>query len=255
MRIAIFSDLHGNPFACQAILNAIEMEGPFDQVVVAGDLCLGGSDPAGCIERLIAAGVTGVYGNTDRYILDPDRLPLDDLHLKMWDRVLPVAQWSLAKLSPQQLDWLRRLPFELRFSPTPKASNDLLVVHANPKDVDLMIYPSPADQIALWGDVRQPDDDPALLAALKGVQAAVIAYGHFHYPYRRQVAGLTLVDVAACSLPGIDHDPRARYSIFSWTGDQWDFERRYVPYDHNQEITALQNSDIPYKEDFLTYFR
>jgi hypothetical protein len=75
MRLAIFSDVHGNPFACEAVLGAIAREGTFDTILAAGDLCLGGSDPAGCIERLAAAGVQAVCGNTEQYLRFPDQLP------------------------------------------------------------------------------------------------------------------------------------------------------------------------------------
>ena len=41
MRIAIFADIHGNPFATRAVLDAIADNGVFDAVVMAGDMCSG----------------------------------------------------------------------------------------------------------------------------------------------------------------------------------------------------------------------
>jgi hypothetical protein len=152
------------------------------------------------------------------------------------------------------MDWLERLPFARSFSTTGRPEDDLLIVHANPKDIELMIYPDPAGQIALWGEVRQPDDDPALLAALDGAPERTIAFGHFHLTHFRMVAGIKLVDVAPASMPAIDHDPRARYTVFTWERDQWRIERRWVEYDWRQETAALEASAIPYKEDFIQSF-
>ena len=39
MRLAIFSDVHGNLAALEAVLADIERRGPFDAFGVAGDLC------------------------------------------------------------------------------------------------------------------------------------------------------------------------------------------------------------------------
>ena len=171
MRLAIFSDVHGNPFACQAVLRAIAREGAFDAILAAGDLCLGGSDPAGCVEQLIEAGVQAVYGNTEQYLRFPDQIPPDELHRSMWNIVQPAAYWTLARLSSEQLSWIGGLPFERRFSPTSQPEDDLLVVHANPKDVEMMIYPSETEQLHIWGEVRQPDEAVELQQSLSGVAA------------------------------------------------------------------------------------
>jgi predicted phosphodiesterase len=182
LKIAVFSDIHGNPYACRAVLQAITHEGPWDAILAAGDLCLGGSDPAGCIDLLWEAGVIGVYGNTEAYIKSPEQAPPDELHRKRWYLIQPAAYWVRAQLSTAQMAWLEALPFELRFSPSGRINDDLLVVHANPKDVELMIYPQEAEQIRLWGEVRQPDDDPALVRAMEGVTASVVVFGHYHRP-------------------------------------------------------------------------
>lgn len=53
MKIAAFSDIHGNLFALETVLAAIITHGPFDHVAAAGDLCLGGSSPRRCVELLV----------------------------------------------------------------------------------------------------------------------------------------------------------------------------------------------------------
>jgi predicted phosphodiesterase len=253
MRIAVFSDIHGNPYACAAVLQAIDDDGPFDHVVAAGDLCVGGSDPARCVNLLRAANVSAVYGNHDEFIYAPDKVPGDELHRGLWKDLKPVALWALDRLNPEQVEWLRQLPFELRFSPTGDPTDDLLVVHANPKNVEDMIYPTPTEQEKLWGEIRQPDEDPGLATLLEEVTAAVVAYGHFHYTSQRKWRNLTLVNISPCSLPSVDHDPRARYTVFTWNAElnQWAISHRWVQFDYKQIIPSLLASGIP---DFAVQF-
>ena len=254
MRIIVFSDIHGNPHACEAVLRAIKKEGACDAVLAAGDLCLGGSDPAACVDMLAGDGIAGVYGNTEEYLYDPETTPPDELHRALWERVKPVAYWVRDKLSKEQMGWLRRLPFEQRFSPTGRAADDLLVVHANPANNEVMIYPPPGGQLELWGEVRQPDEDPDLEKVLTGVECAAVAFGHFHYTHERRWKGLHLVDVAPCSMPSYDRDARARYTIFTWEKDGWDITRHLVTYEFNRELESLESSDMPFKVDFMRYF-
>lgn len=264
MRIAVFADVHGNPFACQAVLQAIQYERPVDAIVAAGDLCFGGSDPSTCVDLLREAGVIGVYGNTETYLLAPSQAPPDEIHLKNWDWLQPAVYWTVEQLRPDQLDWLRALPFELRFSPGSGAESsqldDLLVVHANPCDVELMIFPDEPGQKALWGEVRQPDSDEALTAVLKGAAAEVIAFGHFHHTFRRVWRNFTLADVGPCGRPGYAHDRRARYTLFTCGSDDrgginWQIDHRWVEYNVDAEITALEMGTMPGRERFVEIFK
>ncbi len=80
MRLAVFSDLHGNWTAFQAALADYEQLGGADHVWVLGDLAAMGSRPSECIRQVKAmadaaeaAGKKGTFrmvrGNTDRYLV------------------------------------------------------------------------------------------------------------------------------------------------------------------------------------------
>jgi predicted phosphodiesterase len=253
LRIAVFSDLHGNQFAAQALLNAISQHAP-DAIVAAGDICLGGARPAACVDLLMQAGVLAVMGNTETYLRAPDATPPDDAHRRKWHWIQPAVLWTLMQLTQAQHVWLTGLPFDIRFSPTSSAEDDLLVVHANPRNVEDNLLPPIAVQQRLWGQVRQPDNDPTLLHLLDGVQAHTLAFGHFHLPSRRAIGRLRLVNVASASLPGVDHARCARWSLFTWDGRTWQIEQFELDYGVEQEIEALRQSDNPSKDQFLPYF-
>ena len=74
MRLALLSDLHGNPIALDAVLADIEAKGSVDGYLVLGDLVAVGHDPGCVLERLVRLpGARFVQGNTDRYVVTGQR--------------------------------------------------------------------------------------------------------------------------------------------------------------------------------------
>jgi predicted phosphodiesterase len=244
MRIAVFSDVHGNLTALDAVLAHIDEQPEIDQVVFAGDLCLFGSQPAECLARIEERGIGAIYGNTDLWIAQPPPAPeeADEAQQEHWRHVEELCHWTAEQLGDMGLAWFRVLPFHRRASPTVFAQDDLLIVHANPVDVNQVIFPSEADQRQRYGRVRQPDSELGPL--LQDTLIGVLAYGHLHIPGVRRWQNLTLVNVSSVSLPG-DGDPRAKYAVFTWQAAGWSFEHHYVDYSIEAEIQAYQTAQPP----------
>jgi len=73
-RIAVLSDIHGNPVALAAVRAVLKKERP-DAVMICGDLVLNGPDPVGAVDairELEAEGALVVAGNTDIAVADFD---------------------------------------------------------------------------------------------------------------------------------------------------------------------------------------
>ncbi|MGP6192472.1 MAG: metallophosphoesterase family protein [Vulcanimicrobiaceae bacterium] len=68
MRVALFSDVHGNVRALDACLEDLAAQGGADLIVGAGDYCMDGPRPREVLERLTQIGAVCVRGNTDRSI-------------------------------------------------------------------------------------------------------------------------------------------------------------------------------------------
>ena len=238
MRVAVFSDVHGNLTALEAVLADIEQQAA-DAVVFAGDLCVAGPRPSECLERVWQMEIPGVYGNTDHWLLGITVPP---------DRVKPMCDWALAQLNDEQQDWLRSLPLTHRISPTGRNSDDLLIVHANPKDAYWLIFPSEEEQMAWYGRIRQPDSD--LDEWLAGTEAAVLVYGHLHVPNIRHWHNLVLANISSVNLPG-DNDARAKYGLLTWENGRWHIEQRRVAFDVSQEIAAFKQVQPPGWENFV----
>ena len=214
MRIAILSDIHGNKLALEAVLRDLEHQRKCDEIIVAGDLVWAGPWPVEVVDRVRAIEAKVIQGNTDAYFgRSSSNVPSgkDDV------RFSAQLAWMVEQLGPDRVEFLANLPFSLRFSPV--LDHDLLIVHANPHDLEQTIAPalSDADLDSLLGDSAVLDWE-------------VLAFGHVHVPYERRWRDRLLVDVASVGLP-MDGDERAAYGILEWDGFAWRVEHRRVLYD------------------------
>jgi len=232
MRLAVFSDVHGNLSALQAVLADIAAEA-VDQIVFAGDLCLFGPRPAACVDRLRDLDCVSIYGNTDDFLLGRQTPP---------DRFVDLARWTHDQLDQSQRDWLDELPFARSVSPQTAGEDSLLIVHANPLDVNQIIFPPEEEQIARYGRVRQADEE--LDELLAGVEVKNVVFGHLHIPFIRTIGSIKLFNISSVSMPG-DGDPRAKYGLFTWQDGAWTFERKYVPFDIAPEVAAFEANQPP----------
>jgi predicted phosphodiesterase len=202
VKIVIFSDIHGNVVALEAVLKEIGRDAAPDAIFVAGDLVLLGPRPAEALALLRSlGGARFVKGNTDQYLVDDS------------DDEGEVA-FARGRLSADDMAFVRDLPFEQRLEVAP--GRELLVVHANPRDLEGPIKPDSAD-----ADIRPWFD---------GVSAEVVAFGHYHIPFVRQLDGRTLVDVASVGMPR-DGNQRAVYAVLTFENDTWQVEHRRVEFD------------------------
>lgn len=247
MRIAIFSDVHGNLSAFQAVAADLEKRPAFDEIIFAGDLCLFGPQPQECLALLRDMSIPAITGNTDEWIRHPPPLSetMPDEQRKARQHLQDLCRWTEAQLNPESLAWLDdlRASFQIRLTPTSDPDDDLLVVHANPHDLLGVIFPSIERQKALYGKVRQSDNELAPL--LEGLTAQTMAFGHLHIPGARLWRGKKLFNISSASLPG-DGDGRAKYAILTWDGEAgWTAEHIYLEVDAAAEIDAFRRQRPP----------
>jgi putative phosphoesterase len=233
MRIAIFSDIHGNLVGLDACLADLQNQGGADAIVGAGDFCMDGPKPKKVLQRLQEIGAQCIRGNTDRYLFaqsEEEMSGCDDSDRRQ-------ALWQRSELGEKQLAWLRELPFSLRFG---EDGNQLLVVHANPT----------TDEDHLWPDA----EDETLERLIGNETAGTIAFGHLHIPYARMWRGKLLVNVASAGLPK-DGDPRASYAIFTQRAGGWEVKHRRVAFDVKKVATQLADCGIPNSADLIATLR
>ncbi len=230
MRVALFSDVHGNLRALEACLDDLSGQGGADSIVGAGDYCMDGPRPREVLERLHALGAVCVRGNTDRSIGEPGSDAEDD------DDVAHVA-WQRAQLGAEWTSRLAALPFSHRIG---EGTQALLVVHASPT----------SDEEHIWPDA----DDAFLERVTEGVAERTIAFGHLHLPYARVWRERLLVNVASAGLPK-DGDARAGYAILTQRSGGWQVKHRRVPFDVDKVVREIRKSGMPGRKKRISVLR
>lgn len=212
------SDIHGNLGALEAVLQDLDRLGP-SQVIVAGDLALGGPQPAACVELIRRRGFPTIRGNTDEWLTGNPT-----------DTTDPIG-WTSAQLSAADRRYLAGLPFLWRL---PRPVGDLVVVHATPWSI---------------GDVVRPDaPEPLVTRVFAEAGATAVVYGHIHVAYVREVAGKVLVNPGSVGLP-FDGDQRASYAVLDADG-RWRASLRRVAYDVAGVMAESRRSGNPDRERF-----
>lgn len=105
MKTAVIGDIHGNLEALEAVLADAKARGA-ETFACLGDIVGYGADPNECCERVRALGGVVVRGNHDHAA--SHRIPL------AWFNELAAAaiRWTRGRLTPENREWLRSLPFE-----------------------------------------------------------------------------------------------------------------------------------------------
>jgi predicted phosphodiesterase len=193
VRVAILSDIHGFDLALDVALADIDARGPFDEVIVAGDLCEIGPRPDRVLEEVRRRRFTVLTGNTDRDIVFGARSGVTS------DEVA----YAIQRIGDDGVEFLARLPFSRRITPSGGVSpdHDLLVFHANPWNLYDRLDPA-------W-------DDGELTRLIGIARAHTMAFGHIHICYVRQVGAVQFFDVSAVGNPK-DGDLRVKYGIATW---------------------------------------
>lgn len=167
-RIALYSDIHGNLAALEAVIADIEAAGVTERICL-GDLVGYGPDPVGVIERVRAAGDPVIQGNYDRgvggrlgdcgcyYPTSQDKA----------DGAVSYA-FTVEAVGDEDAAWLAALAGEIRFE---YGGLRVLMCHGSPRRVNEYLMPD------------RPESQLVRLAA--EAEADVICCGHVHVPYQR----------------------------------------------------------------------
>lgn len=222
MRIAIISDIHGNQLALEAVLEDFASQPAVDQLVIAGDLCLNGPCPLQVIETVQSLHCPVLQGNVDMEVVTqaPEK----------GEKKRNTAAWTREQIGQAGIDYLASLPLAHLISNS--HGSDLLIVHANPLNLEDAIFPNASDS-TLENLLGGLDDN-----------IGAVAFGHLHIAYTRRWRHLFLVDVGSCGLPR-DEDHRAAYGILSSQGNGWEAEIRRVPYDVQAVVKQIKTCGMP----------
>ncbi len=256
MRIALFSDIHANLPALEAVLADIDKKCP-DAVYCLGDLVGYNIWPNEVINTIRRRGIPCIAGNYDYGIgrqSDDCGCAYREEDEKAMGKI--SISYTNAKVGVNERRYLRTLPthirveFELGNNPEHLWSQQppltLMLVHGSPRKVNEYLF----------------EDRPnrSLGRLLEGANTDILCFGHTHKPYYKMVSAEAegqetywrhAINIGSVGKPK-DGDPRACYVLLtidetarpgSKEGIQVDFIR--VDYDVERAAKAVENSELP----------
>lgn len=219
MKVAALYDVHGNTPALEAVLADV----PEDAMIVCGGDCAAGPFPSETLERLRGLGdrVHWIRGNADRELDPAERgiAPPD------------VIGWVRDQLTEEQIAFLHAKPEQTELEVD--GVGTVLFCHATPRnDTEVFIEGTPDERVA---------------PLFEGVHADVVVCGHTHMQFKREVAGITVVNAGSVGMP------------FGEPGADWlllgpDIQLRHTAYDLEGAAARIRASAYPWPEDFVTRY-
>ena len=225
MRIAVFSDIHGNLQALHAVLDDLAAQKP-DAVYCLGDLVGYGANPNEVTDRIRTEGFPSVMGNYDDGV-GFDRDECGCAYVREQDRLLGDRSlaWTKAHTTAGNKAFLRTLVKEIRLEADGRR---MLLVHGSPRKMNEYLFED------------RPISSFQRLAASS--DADVIVFGHTHKPYVKDVGGVWFINDGSVGKPK-DGDPRACYLLLE--DGRATFRR--VPYAVEAAAAAIRATDLPHE--------
>lgn len=218
MRIAVLSDVHSNLHALEAVLRDIEEVG-VDTLAFLGDAVGYNAHPQQCVELLSEHAEVAVLGNHDDAVLSGG---------EEWfnEAARAGVEHSRRELDDLARGYLSKLPLQASF-------HGIHLVHGSPRNPTTeYVFPDTHPE-ALEEIVRHPS---------VGEDDRIVAMGHTHVPFVREVTELVVTNVGSVGQPR-DGDPRACYAIIE--PDTLDVTHRRVPYDVEAAADAVRKAGLP----------
>ncbi len=229
-RIGIFSDIHGNLHALEAIMSALKEEN-LEQLFCCGDIVGYGANPNECIEMIRDLNCPVVVGNHDYAALGL-------ANIEYFNEVAREAiSWTSKVLTKDNRKYLKTLPFT-------HTEETFLFVHASPRapeEWNYIINMGQAElnfhyfeqQICFIGHSHQPfivGMRNGVLSRLGPVSTEIVEDTRY------------LINVGSVGQPR-DRDPRACYAICDMNEKVVHIKR--VDYDVEGAQNAILDNNLP----------
>ncbi len=227
-RIAIFSDIHANLPALQAVLEDMDRRG-LEKLYCLGDLVGYGTFPNEVIELIRERNIPTIMGNYDQGVGNSSD-ECGCAYKTAEEEALGKRSiaWTNAHTSDQNKAFLRSLQPQI---PLQLGELKVVLAHGSPRRINEYLY------------VDRPDS--GLERILDGVDADVLVVGHTHKPYHRILpSGRHVINDGSVGKPK-DGDKRSAYIILEAEGRDLKVEFVRVPYDIERTAAAIEASEMP----------
>ena len=236
MKYALISDIHSNLPPLETVLEDIDSQEGVDSIYHLGDLVGYAPWPNEVVALIRERGIPGIAGNYDSTTATDyphcgckaDSPRGEELsHLSY--------EWTREHVSPETKRFLGALPFRMDLRPRGghKSHPTLTLVHGTPTLNTLY-----------WTEDR-PDSFASKMAKAAGAREGdLIAFGHTHKPWHREVEGVRLLNTGSVGKPK-DGDWRAGYALVEASEEIGPVEFVRVEYDLERTVMGILSSGLP----------
>ena len=236
MRCALISDIHGNLPALEAVLADIEGRAAIDAVYHLGDLVGYAPWPDEVVALLRSHGIAGVAGNYDSTVAtDYAHCGCRYEDARQEELSHHSYEWTRARVSEETKRWLGGLPFRMDVRP--------LGGHASGPTL-ILLHGNPVLNTVYWTEDRDDGFCRKMAAAARARAGDVVAFGHTHRPWHREVDGIHFVNTGSVGRPK-DGDWRAGYVVLELGASGPGVEFIRVDYDLERATAAIRSSTLP----------
>lgn len=259
-RIAIFSDVHANITALNAVLDDIHSRG-ISRIYCLGDSVTKCCNPDLVIDRLRETCEVVLKGNCDESIASPN--------------AKAKAFWSRVKIGEERANYLNNLPVFTEFYMSGRL---VRLFHASPYSLSHIYNPVFSNKdtlrevIELDSPMKLFDNTEFLGKTASDPVPDIVGYGHIHTPNILRYENKTIFNTGSVGMPIemandnnlFDETNRfstlASYIILEGIFGSKDLSSLSislvrVPYDIQKEIEYLKNSDMPGREKTIKSLR
>ncbi len=244
MRYALISDIHANLPALEAVLDHIAARPDITATYHLGDLVGYAPWPDETVAFLRSRGIDGISGNYDTTVaVDYKHCGCRYEDARQEELSHLSFAWTKEHTSPATKQVLGALPFRLDLRPNGghAAGPTLILVHG-----------TPTLNTVYWTEDRS-DSFCLQMALLAGAKSGdVIAFGHTHLPWRREVEGIHFVNTGTVGRPK-DGDWRAGYVVLDIGDGKVGVEFVRIEYDVEKAMRAIRESGLP--DDLAEFLR
>jgi putative phosphoesterase len=226
-RVAVITDIHANLPALKAALERIDALG-IGRVYCGGDLVGYGPHPNEVCALIEDRAIPTIYGNYD-YAIARDLHDCGCAYITPHDREIGQlsVEWTLVNTGQAAKDFMRNLPFDLRFEVDGTAVH---LVHGSPRKVNEYLFED------------KPNTLYERLAAAE--QDDVLVFGHTHKPWVREYGGVRFVNCGSVGKPK-DGDPRAGFAVLRPDGDHLAVSIERVEYGVRPVAAEIEAVGLP----------
>jgi len=231
MQILVFSDIHSNLTALEAVLS---VTGSIDAYWCLGDLVGYGPDPNECVERIRELpNLICIRGNHDA-------ATLGEVDQQTFNHEAGLAiTWTKRVLNAKSQEFLLSLPEKM-------VIGDVTLTHGSPRNpvweyvMDYMtavrVFPHFETRICMVGHTHVP--------AIWKENAENPPTGPVMDYHKTPILSKTILNPGSVGQPR-DHDPRASFAIFDSDKSTWELRR--ISYDYSAVQDRIKASGLPWR--------